>query len=180
MHTVNIRLKQTGFDNFSGRQCCHLSRKVVLSPQSLWPLLASKIVNYFFDHNHTCGFQHYMFNMESRNLLNLSVQNALNCISERFNLKNFPGGACARNSLVKCAVRSPYGRYHAHTTYYVSRPPPSQSPPSASASLHQCSLLRVFKAFQSYTERREVRTRMWCRWGLNSGPCTCTERPRTN
>jgi len=46
-----------------------------------------------------------MFNMESRHLLNLSVQNALDCISENFNLKNFPGGACAR--LEKCAVRSP-------------------------------------------------------------------------
>ena len=88
MHTVNIRLKQTGFDNFSGRQCCHLSRKVVLSPQSLWPLLASKIVNYFFDHNHTCGFQHYMFNMESRNLLNFSVQNAL-IASQRTSISKF-------------------------------------------------------------------------------------------
>ena len=27
-------------------------------------------------------------------------------------------------------------------------------------SLHQCSVLRVFKASQSYTERREVETRM--------------------
>ena len=36
--------------------------------------------------------------MESRHLLNLRVQNALDCISENFNLKNFPGGACARNS----------------------------------------------------------------------------------
>ena len=32
-----------------------------------------------------------MFNMESRHLLNLSVQNALDCILENFNLKNFPG-----------------------------------------------------------------------------------------
>ena len=63
-----------------------------------------------------------MFNMESRHLLNLSVQNALDCISENFNLKNFPGGACARNSLEKCAVRSPDGRYRAHiaTLYYIS------------------------------------------------------------
>ena len=44
-------------------------------------------------------FQHYIFNLESSRLLNLSVQN--------FNLKNFLGGACARNSLEKCAVRSP-------------------------------------------------------------------------
>ena len=63
-----------------------------------------------------------MFNMESRHLLNLSVQNALEHIAENFNLKNFPGGACARNSLEKCAVRSPDGRYRAHiaTLYYIS------------------------------------------------------------
>ena len=42
-----------------------------------------------------------MFKMESRHLLNSSVQNALDCIT---------GGACALNSLEKCAVRSPYGR----------------------------------------------------------------------
>ena len=47
-----------------------------------------------------------MFNMESKHLLNLSVQNALDCISENFNLKHFPGRACARISLEKCAVRS--------------------------------------------------------------------------
>ena len=57
-------------------------------------------------------FQHYIFNMESRHLLNLSVQNALDCISENFNLKNFPGVACAR--LEKCAVsvRSPIALKH--------------------------------------------------------------------
>ena len=43
--------------------------------------------------------------MKSRHLLNLSVQNALDCISENLTLKNFPGVACAR--LEKCAVRSP-------------------------------------------------------------------------
>ena len=56
-------------------------------------------------------FQHYMFNMESRHLLNLSVQKARDCISENFNLKNFPGGACTRNSLEKCAFHSPDGHY---------------------------------------------------------------------
>ena len=55
-----------------------------------------------------------MFNMESRHLLNLSVKNALDCISENFNLKTVLGEACARNSLEKCAVRSPDGRYLAH------------------------------------------------------------------
>ena len=88
-----------------------------------------------------------MFKMESRHLLNSSVQNALDCISEKFSLKNFPGGACALNSLEKCAVRSPNGRYpsffpsslsptllppvtqarryrsHITTVYYISRPP---------------------------------------------------------
>ena len=65
-----------------------------------------------------------MFNMESTHLRNLSIQDALDCTSENFNLKNFPGEACARNSLEQCAVRSPDGCYHAHITivYYVSRP----------------------------------------------------------
>ena len=40
-------------------------------------------------------FQHYMFNIGSRHLLN--------CISENFNLENFSGGACPRNSLEKCS-----------------------------------------------------------------------------
>ena len=44
-----------------------------------------------------------MFNKDSRHLLDLSVQNALDCISENFNHKYFPGGACVRNSLEKCA-----------------------------------------------------------------------------
>ena len=35
MRTVNIRLKQTGFDYSSGTQSCRLCREVVLSPQSL-------------------------------------------------------------------------------------------------------------------------------------------------
>ena len=63
-----------------------------------------------------------MFNMESRHLLNLSVQNALDHTAENFNLKNFLGGACARNSLEKCTVRSPDERYRAHiaTLYYIS------------------------------------------------------------
>ena len=76
-------------------------------------------------------FQHYMFNMGSRHLLN--------CISENFNLENFSGGACARNSLEKCAVSSPDGRYRVHiaTVYCISRPPISQNPPP--------SLYRDFK-----------------------------------
>ena len=62
-----------------------------------------------------------------------NLQNALDCISENFNLKNFPGRACARNSQKKCTVRSPDERYCAHiaTVYYISRPPLSQNPPSS-------------------------------------------------
>ena len=55
-------------------------------------------------------------------MLNLSVQKALDCISENFNLKTFPGGACARISLEKCAVRNPDRRYRAQivTVYFIS------------------------------------------------------------
>ena len=42
-------------------------------------------------------FRHYMFNMESRRLLNSSVQNALDCISENFNL-----------SVLRLALSRPY------------------------------------------------------------------------
>ena len=136
MHAVNIRLKQTGFDNiqgdnvaaFAGRLCSRRNRfgpcyhhKVLITSLTTTIPVVYQI------------FQHYMFNMESRDLLNLSVQNALDCILENFNLKNFPGGACARNSLEKCAVHSPDGRYRAHiaTVYYIFRPPLSQNPPSA-------------------------------------------------
>ena len=70
-----------------------------------------------------------MFNMVSRHLLNVSVQIALDCISENFNLKSFSGGACPRISLEKCAARSPDGRYRAHiaTVCYISRPPLTKS-----------------------------------------------------
>ena len=108
----------------------------MLSPQSLQPLLTSWSVNYFFDHNHACGLLnisalHVQYGIQA--FTKFSVQNALDCISENFNLKNFPRGACTRNSLEKCAVCSPDGRYCAHiaTVYYISRPILSQNPLSA-------------------------------------------------
>ena len=69
-----------------------------------------------------------MFNMEYKHLLNLSVENALDSISEIFN-------ACAQNSLETCTVRSPDGRYRAHiaTVFCISRSPLSRNPPSAPA-----------------------------------------------
>ena len=89
-----------------------------------------------------------MFNMESRHLLILSFQNALDCIqTENFIFDNFPGGVCTRNSLEKCAVRSPDERYHVHiaTVYCISRPPLSQNPPpSAPAQLGQFACLGAF------------------------------------
>ena len=65
-----------------------------------------------------------MFNMESWHLLNFSVQNALDCISETPSISKI---------LEKCAVRSPHGRYRANiaTVYYISRLPLSQNLPSA-------------------------------------------------
>ena len=62
--------------------------EVVLSQQSLRPLLASYKVLITSLTTTTplvyWIFQHYMFNVESRHLLNSSVQNALDCISENF------------------------------------------------------------------------------------------------
>ena len=70
--------------------------------------------------------------MESRHLLTLGVQNALDFISEDFDVKIFPGGACTQNSLEQCVVRCPDGRYCAHigTVFYISRPHLSQDHPS--------------------------------------------------
>ena len=49
-----------------------------------------------------------------RRLGTSQVQNLLDCTSENFDLENFPGGACARNSIEKCAARSPHERFRAH------------------------------------------------------------------
>ena len=58
--------------------------------------------------------------MESRHLLNLSVQNELDCIRQRTSIsKIFPEEHVPRNSLEKCAVRSPDGRYRAHIPLYT-------------------------------------------------------------
>ena len=92
-----------------------------------------------------------MFNMESRYLLNLSVQNALDCISENFNLKNFPRGACTRNSLEKCAVCSPDGQSHIATVYYISRPILSQNPLSAPGKV-VFSLLPIYLFIHLFTQ----------------------------
>ena len=56
--------------------------------------------------------------------MNLSVQNALDCISENFNYKHFPGGACPRTPLECRAVGGPDGGYRAHidTILYLSAP----------------------------------------------------------
>ena len=102
---------------FQRRQCCCFagrlcSRRSRFGPCKHYKVLITSLTTttplaYYI-------FQHYMFKMESRHLRNLSVQNALDCISEKLNLKNFPGRACTQNSLEKCAVRSPDGRYRAH------------------------------------------------------------------
>ena len=93
-----------------------------------------------------------MFNTESRHLLNLSIYNALDCIPENFSLKNFPGGACIRNSPEKCAIHSPHGRYCAHiaTVYYISRLPLSQNPLSAPVHKFLTSQLSLLSVKQTH------------------------------
>ena len=71
-------------------------------------------------------FPHYKFNMESRHLRNLSVQNNVDCISENFNRKNFPRGACAQNSPEKCTVCSPDAYWH--PILYLQVPSITKSP----------------------------------------------------
>ena len=117
IHAVNIRLKQTGLDKFSRRPCCRLYREVVLSPQSLRPLLASYSVNYFFDHNHSCGLLnistlhaqygiHAFAKSKRRDCTRLHLRELQ---SQKFSRRSIP-----RISLEKCAARSPDGRYRTH------------------------------------------------------------------
>ena len=115
-----------------------------------------------------------MFNMESRHLLNLSVQNALDYISENFSLKNYSGGACARNSLEKCAVRSPQGRYRAHiaTVYYISRPPSitKSSVPPCSRFVLVCVLYAVlfFFFFWELRNQSPPSASIWLLWTFHT------------
>ena len=67
-------------------------------------------------------------------MLNLSVRNALDCISQNFNLQNFPGGACAQDSLESTPFAVLMGAISPilpSAVYNISRPPLSQNPPSA-------------------------------------------------
>ena len=63
--------------------------------------------------------------MESRHLLNLSVQNALDCMSENYNFKNFPRGTFPQYPLESRAVGATDGCYYAHIAaiLYLSAPP---------------------------------------------------------
>ena len=116
-----------------------------------------------------------MFNMVSRHLLNLRVQNALDYISDNFNLKNFRGLACARNSLEKCVVRSPDGRYRPH----IIRPPLSQNPTPApvvvvrlvpSSSFHNPFIIRSCEGGRScLTNQFDRRRQDWqVPWGCRA------------
>ena len=97
-------------------------------------------------------------------LLNLSVQNALDCISQNFNLENFPGGTYARISLEKCAVRNPDWRYRPHivTVYYISWPPLSQILRQPLLSLSLSLSLSLFFFFHLLVYKYDNN------WGLNS------------
>ena len=96
--TIKLRDKQTGIDNFSGKQCCRLWWEVVPSPRS----------RLLFGPQPHLDFIKY-FSIAYRHLRNLSVQNILDCISENFRLNNFPCEECAQTSLEKWAVPSPHG-----------------------------------------------------------------------
>ena len=80
-----------------------------------------------------------MFKMEARHLLDLSIQNALDCISENFNLKIFTDLENLWTSLEKCPTRSPdeHNSTHKPTVYYISRPLLSQNPLSTPGSGRQ-------------------------------------------
>ena len=79
-----------------------------------------------------------MFNMESRvcnpGILNLSVQNALACISENVLIsKIFSGERAPETPYESAPFAVLMGAISCHiaTVYYISRPPLSQNPASA-------------------------------------------------
>ena len=111
-------------------------------------------------------FQHYMFNMESRHLLNLRVQNALDCISENFNLKNFPGGACARNSQKKSPFAVLIGSIAPILTLYTI----SQGPLYHKIlRLPPCTVVHVLGMNHRLCEVHDFQAMSmlfcWCSWG---------------
>ena len=73
-----------------------------------------------------------MFNMEYRHLLNLSVQNVLGCISDNFNLNNFPKEHAPEtpSKSVPFAVLMD-AIAPILSLYAIALGPPSQNPPSA-------------------------------------------------
>ena len=92
-----------------------------------------------------CGlfkFQHYIFNMESRHLLNLSIQNALDLIHLReLQSQKFSWRSMCPKLPEKFAVHSPDGQYYAHidSVYYIYRPPLSRNPSSAPVYSSACT-----------------------------------------
>ena len=73
-----------------------------------------------------------MFNMESRHLLNLSVQNALDFIPESLKLKLFPEEHAPGSPQKSAPFAVLLGAIaHIATVYYIPRLRLSQNPPSA-------------------------------------------------
>ena len=91
------------------------------------PASIIQTVNYFFDHNHTCGLL---------NISALHVQYGIQAFAKfkrpectRLQLRElqsqkFSWRSMRRNFVEKCAVRKPNGRFRAHiaTLHYISRP----------------------------------------------------------
>ena len=126
MHLVKIRLKETRFVD--------LCQEVIISPQLVWPLLASQSVNYLFDHNHTC----VLLNVSA-----LRVQCGIQAFvkSKRpectrlhlteLQFQNFCQGACPRTPEVAPLALRIGAIVPILPLYYIFRPPLSQNPPSA-------------------------------------------------
>ena len=104
-------------------------------------------------YNDTCGLLntsalHVQY--ETGHLLNLRVQNELDYISEKFNLKNFSGGACARNSLEKCATILPLYTISLGALYHKILRPPLKNADFVFAFVRQLLLLLFFENGQLY------------------------------
>ena len=116
-HAVNIVLKQSGFDNFSGRQCCRFFPggcalgAIASAPAS---------INHFFEHNHTWGVINISASHVQCGIQALAIFKCLECI--KLHLREL-------QKISRRSMRRKLPRKVCHC--YISRLPVSQVPPSA-------------------------------------------------
>ena len=132
MYAVNFRLKETGFDNFSGRQCCRLCREVVLSPQSfrslllLWQQPHRWFTKYF---GITCSIWNPFKPPECARLHSRELQ------SQKLFPREHPPETPYKSAPFAVLMGAIAPKHIATHVYYMFRPPLSQNPLSTPVNI---------------------------------------------